>query len=47
MVVAKRQGREKPTKIEQRKVKERSEGWGSLVGCRLWGCTESDTTEVT
>ena len=20
---------------------------GSLVGCRLWGCTESDTTEVT
>ena len=22
-------------------------GWGSLVGCRLWGCTESDTTEVT
>ena len=24
-----------------------SQGWGSLVGCRLWGCTESDTTEVT
>ena len=21
--------------------------WGSLVGCRLWGHTESDTTEVT
>ena len=21
-------------------------GPGSLVGCRLWGCTESDTTEV-
>ena len=20
---------------------------GSLVGCRLWGCTESDTTKVT
>ena len=20
---------------------------GSLVGCRLWGCTELDTTEVT
>ena len=20
---------------------------GSLVGCRLWGCTESDTTDVT
>ena len=19
---------------------------GSLVGCRLWGCTESDTTEA-
>ena len=22
-------------------------GTGSLVGCRLWGCTESNTTEVT
>ena len=22
-----------------------SQGWGSLVGCCLWGCTESDTTE--
>ena len=21
--------------------------WGSLVGCHLWGRTESDTTEVT
>ena len=27
MAVAKRQGREKPTKIEQRKVKGRSEDW--------------------
>ena len=24
-----------------------SQGWGSLVGCCLWGLTESDTTEVT
>ena len=24
-----------------------SQGWGILVGCRLWGHTESDTTEVT
>ena len=24
-----------------------SQGWRSLVGCRLWGHTESDTTEVT
>ena len=24
-----------------------SQGWVSLVGCRLWGRTESDTTEVT
>ena len=23
-----------------------SQGWGSLVGCSLWGHTESDTTEV-
>ena len=25
----------------------KSQGWGSLLGCRLWGCTESDTTEAT
>ena len=25
----------------------RTQGWGSLVGCRLWGHTESDTTEAT
>ena len=24
-----------------------SQGWGSLVGCHLWGSTESDTTEAT
>ena len=24
-----------------------SQGWKSLVGCCLWGCTESDTTEET
>ena len=24
-----------------------SQGWGSLVGCCLWGGTESDTTEAT
>ena len=24
-----------------------SQGWGSLVGCHLWGRTESDTTETT
>ena len=24
-----------------------SQGWGDLVGCRLWGLTESDMTEVT
>ena len=24
-----------------------SQGWGSLGGCRLWGLTESDTTEAT
>ena len=22
-------------------------GWGSLVGCHLWGYTKSDTTDVT
>ena len=25
---------------------EESQGRWSLVGCRLWGCTESDTTQV-
>ena len=24
-----------------------SQGWGSLVGCHLWGCTESDMTDAT
>ena len=24
-----------------------SQGWGNLVGCRLWGRTESDTTKAT
>ena len=24
-----------------------SQGQQSLVGCHLWGCTESDTTEAT
>ena len=23
------------------------QGWGSLVGCRLWGRTESDMTDMT
>ena len=23
-----------------------SQGWGSLVGCRLWDRTELDTTEI-
>ena len=23
-----------------------SQGWGSLVGCRLWGRTKSDMTET-
>ena len=24
-----------------------SQAWGSLMGCHLWGRTESDTTEAT
>ena len=24
-----------------------SQGWGNLVGCPLWGCTELDMTEAT
>ena len=26
---------------------EESQGQRSLVGCPLWGCTESDTTQAT
>ena len=26
---------------------QKTPGQGNLVGCRLWGLTESDTTEVT
>ena len=25
----------------------KSQGWRGLVGCHLWGCPESDTTEAT
>jgi len=24
-----------------------SQGWRRLMGCHLWGCTESDMTEAT
>ena len=38
---------EKEMATHSRFSPEESQGWGSLVGCRLWGCTESDTTEAT
>ena len=38
------EGNGKPTPVF---LPGESQGRGSLVGCRLWGCTESDTTEVT
>ena len=28
-------------------LQSESQGRGSLVGCRLWGCTESDMTKAT
>ena len=31
--------------LEKETARE-SQGWGSLVGCHLWGHTELDTTEV-
>ena len=34
----------KPTPVF---LPEKPKGWQSLVGCSLWGRTESDTTEVT
>ena len=36
-------GKWKPTSVF---LPGESQGWGKLVGCRLWGRTESDTTEA-
>ena len=36
-----------PQLCPQRPLAGESQGGGSLVGCRLWGHTESDTTEAT
>ena len=33
--------------LEKEMATGESQGWGSLVGCRLWGRTESGTTEAT
>ena len=33
--------------LEKEMATHSSQGRGSLVGCRLWGRTESDTTEAT
>ena len=38
---------EKETATHSSVLAWRIPGTGSLVGCRLWGRTESDTTEVT
>ena len=38
---------EKETATHSNVLAWRLPGTGSLVGCRLWGRTESDTTEVT
>ena len=38
---------EKEMAIHSSVLAWRSQGRGSLVGCRLWGRTESDTTEAT
>ena len=38
---------EKEMATHSRFLSGESQGWGSLVGCRLWGHTESDTTEAT
>ena len=38
---------EKETATHSSVLPGESQGWGSLVGCRLWGHTESDTTEAT
>ena len=38
---------EKEMAIHSSVLPGESQGRGSLVGCRLWGRTETDTTEVT
>ena len=38
------EGNGKPTPVF---LPGESQGWGSLVGCCLWGHTESDMTEAT
>ena len=38
---------EKEMATHSRFLPGESQGWGSLVGCRLWGRTESETTEAT
>jgi len=40
-------GQEQCPNILQSLVPSKHSAWGSLVGCRLWGRTESDTTEAT
>ena len=42
-----RRGTATPVHRPQRPAPGESQGRGSLVGRRLWGHTESDTTEVT
>ena len=41
------QALEKEMAIHSSFLRGESQGRGSLVGCRLWGRTELDTTEVT
>ena len=38
---------EKAMATHSRVFSGESQGWGSLVGCCLWGRTELDTTEAT
>ena len=38
---------EKETATHSSVLPGESQGWGSLVGCHLWGFTESDMTEAT
>ena len=38
---------EKEMATHSRVLAWRVQGWGSLVGCHLWGHTESDMTEAT
>ena len=44
---APREALRKQTRVSQRDRRLEAQGWGSLLGCHLWGHTKSDMIEMT